>query len=96
MGVELVTIVNPNGRKGRVAATSKAAAAYKQPPSDRDESAPAGAPVVEVDPDGGDDAAAPTGRAAKRGGGKPSPDGQSSDEATGSPVTTSSRTSPES
>lgn len=36
MAVELVEIVNPTtGRKGLVAATSRAAAAYKQPPSAR-------------------------------------------------------------
>lgn len=35
MPVELVEIVNSNGRKGFVAKTSRAAAAYKQPPSAR-------------------------------------------------------------
>lgn len=35
MAVELIEIVNPNGRKGKVAATSRAAATYKQPPSAR-------------------------------------------------------------
>lgn len=46
MAVELVEIVNPNGRKGRVAATSAAARAYKQPPSaDRTEVAPSAAPA---------------------------------------------------
>lgn len=33
MPVPLVEIVNPNGRKGHVAATSRAAQAYKRPPS---------------------------------------------------------------
>lgn len=35
MAVELVEIVNPNGRKGLVASTSRAATTYKRPPSAR-------------------------------------------------------------
>lgn len=35
MPIELVEIVNPNGRKGLVAATSAAAKAYKRSPSTR-------------------------------------------------------------
>jgi hypothetical protein len=35
MAVELIEIVNDNGRKGLVAATSTAAKAYKTPPSAR-------------------------------------------------------------
>lgn len=35
MAVELVEIVNPNGRKGVVASTSTAATNYKRPPSAR-------------------------------------------------------------
>lgn len=51
MPIELVEIVNPNGRKGRVAATSPAAKAYKRSPSTRDTATrqepvyPTGAPV---------------------------------------------------
>jgi hypothetical protein len=37
MPVELIEIVNPNGRKGLVPATSRAAREYKRPPSARDE-----------------------------------------------------------
>lgn len=33
MAIEIVEIVNPNGRKGLVAATSAAAAHYDRPPS---------------------------------------------------------------
>lgn len=50
MPIELVEIVNPNGRKGRVAATSPAAAAYKRSPSTRGASSddyPAGPPTDE-------------------------------------------------
>jgi hypothetical protein len=42
---ELVEIINPaNGRKGKVAATSKAASLYRQPPSARQGDTPAPEP----------------------------------------------------
>lgn len=44
--IEMVEIVNPNGRKGKVAATSKAAAAYRQPPSARPDEEPPVAPAL--------------------------------------------------
>lgn len=40
MAVKLVQIVNPNGRKGWVAETSRAAEVYKRPPSTRTEQEP--------------------------------------------------------
>lgn len=51
MAVELVEIVNPsNGRKGIVSATSPAAAAYKRPPSARQEGLVPVQPGGVVDP----------------------------------------------
>lgn len=51
MAVELVEIVNPNGRKGRVPTTSAAAAQYKRPP---------GPPPVPTQPVGDTPPANPT------------------------------------
>ncbi|WP_193613161.1 hypothetical protein [Nocardioides lijunqiniae] len=49
--VDLVEIVNPaNGRKGIVSATSRAATAYKRPPSARTGDAEPVQPAAAVDP----------------------------------------------
>lgn len=46
--IEMVEIVNPNGRKGKVAATSKAAQLYRQPPSAQRDAEPAPTPELPV------------------------------------------------